>query len=87
MEAAVALAARVEKAGDLKQQIAQAYQLATSAKPSASDITDLIALHDAALAEYKSDAKLAKSLGNTPEKAALAVVANAILNLDVVLTK
>ena len=87
MEAAVALATRVEKAGDLKQQIAQAYELATSAKPSASDITDLIALHDAALAEYKADAKLAKSLGNTPEKAALAVVANAILNLDTVLTK
>ncbi len=87
MEAAVALATRVEKAGDLKQQIAQAYELATSAKPSASDIADLITLRDAALAEYKADTKLAKSLGNTPEKAALAVVANAILNLDTVLTK
>lgn len=87
MEAAVALATRVEKAGNLKQQIAQACELATGSKPSANDITDLIALHDAALAEYKADAKLAKSLGTTPEKAALAVVANAILNLDSVLTK
>jgi hypothetical protein len=87
MEAAVVLATRVEKAGDLKQQIAQAYELATGTKPSDSDTNDLIALRDASLAEYKADAKLAKPLGGTPEKAALAVVANAILNLDAVLTK
>ncbi|MBX7211956.1 MAG: PSD1 and planctomycete cytochrome C domain-containing protein [Verrucomicrobiaceae bacterium] len=87
MEAAVALAARVEKAGDLKTQITQAYELATGSQPSPSDTTDLIALREASLTEYKADAKLAKSLGSTPEKAALAVVANAILNLDAVLTK
>lgn len=87
MEAAVALATRVEKVGDLKQQIAQAYELATGNKPSSGDIADLIALREAAFAEYKADVKLAKPLGGTPEKAALAVVANAILNLDAVLTK
>ncbi len=52
-----------------------------------SDIADLIALRDASLAEYKADTKLAKSLGPTPETAALTVVANAILNLDAVMMK
>jgi hypothetical protein len=87
MEAAIALATRVEKAGDVKQQITQAYELATGSKPTPNDIADLIALRDASLAEYKADTKLAKSLGPTPETAALTVVANAILNLDAVMMK
>ena len=87
MECAAALAARVEKEGDLKQQISAAFELATGAAPGAKDVDDLAALHEAALAEYRGDAKLTKALGGTPGKAALAVVANAILNLDSVLTK
>lgn len=87
IEAAVALAKRVETCGDLAQQITQAFELATGTKPSAADLRDLTALHAAALTEYQADAKLAQPLGATPEQAALAIVANAILNLDTVLTK
>lgn len=87
MECAVALATRVGKAGDLKQQITAAFELATGTTPGTADISDLTALHDASLAEYQRDAKLTGLLGGSPEKAALAVVANAILNLDSVLTK
>ena len=87
MECAVALATRVGKAGDLKQQITAAFELATGTTPGTADISDLTALHDASLAEYQRDAKLTGPLGGSPEKAALAVVANAILNLDSVLTK
>jgi hypothetical protein len=36
---------------------------------------------------YAGDPELSSQLGDSPRKAALAVVANAILNLDVVLTK
>ncbi len=87
IEAAVALAKRVETCGDLAKQITQAFELATGTKPATDDLRDLTALHDAALTEYKADAKLAQPLGGTPEHAAMAIVANAILNLDTVLTK
>ena len=87
MECAAALAAGVEKVGDLKTQISKAYEMATGKAPSPGDLNDLIALYSASLAEYKGDAKLAKAIGSSPEKAALSVVANAILNLDSVLTK
>jgi hypothetical protein len=87
IEAAVALAKRVQTAGDPAKQLAQAFELATGTRPGDADLRDLSALHAAALAEYRRDPKLAQPLGGTPEKAALAVVANAILNLDIVLTK
>lgn len=87
MECAIALAVRVQPAGDLKKQIAAAFELATGTMPGEGDTRDLVALHDAALVEYKRDEKLTKTFGGSPEKAALAVVANAILNLDSVLTK
>ena len=87
MEAAVALATRVEKAGDVRSQITAAFELATGTPPGASDINDLVALHAASLAEFQRDAKLTQALGASPGQAALAVVANAILNLDSVLTK
>mgnify|MGYP001302830911 FL=1 len=83
----MALAKRVEPCGDLAKQITQAFELATGTKPGTSDIADLTALQQSALAEYRADVNLAKPLGGTPEKAAMAVVANAILNLDTVLTK
>lgn len=87
MEAAVALASRVEKAGDVRSQITAAFELATGTPPGARDINDLVALHAASLDEFQGDAKLTQALGASPGQAALAVVANAILNLDSVLTK
>lgn len=87
IEAAVALAKRVQAAGDSLKQLALAFELATGTRPGDDDLRDLSALHARALAEYRRDPKLAQPLGGSPEKAALAVAANAILNLDLVLTK
>lgn len=87
IEAAVALAKRVEAAGEPTKQVAQAFEIATGTRPGDADLRDLADLHTGALAEYRRDPKLSVPLGGTPEKAAMAVVANAILNLDIVLTK
>jgi hypothetical protein len=87
IEAAIALAKRVEAAGEPAKQVAQAFEIATGTRPGDADLRDLADLHTGALAEYRRDPKLSVPLGGTPEKAAMAVVANAILNLDIVLTK
>ncbi len=87
MEAATALARRVEGEKDVRSRISAAWQLAAGTAPSANDLEDLLLLHDKALAEYRRDTTLAASAGATPERAALAVVANAIFNLDAVLTR
>jgi len=47
----------------------------------------LLALHREAQAHFTGDAKTSAALGDTPDLAALTVVANALLNLDVVLTR
>jgi len=89
MECAVALARRMqEEGGDrLRRQIVRGYRLATGRRPMAPDLADLMELHRTALDAYQADPKLAEPLGHDPNVAALALVANAILNLDVVLTK
>jgi hypothetical protein len=44
-------------------------------------------LRSAALARYSAQPELAKQLAGSPDEAALALVANALLNLDASLTK
>lgn len=89
VECSVALAERMakERAGSVSSQIAYGCELAIGLAASAADVKDLLALHSMALAEYQREPALCKNLGGTPEKAALTIVANAILNLDAVLTK
>ena len=88
MECAVALAGRMCEEGNAPaKQIALGYRLATGRDPSKADVRDLEELYASALKDYQSDSASAGKLGGVPEKAALALVANAILNLDVVLTK
>lgn len=89
VECAVALAARMRReAGEnLRSQIAHGFTLATSRAPSKDEITPLESLHRAALARYTADPELASKLAPTPNDAALALVANALLNLDASLTK
>ena len=89
VECAVALAARMRREGgeDLQKQIARGYELACGVAPDKSSIAALRDLHERSLARYEREPELAKKLAATPADAALALVANTILNLDSALTK
>ncbi len=89
MEAARALGERMTREGGakLEQRLAHGYRLATGRAPAKADLKDLRALHAEMLAAYTQDQALAEKFGASPEQAALTLVANALLNLDVTLTK
>lgn len=89
VECAVALAGRMRReAGDNpRKQIARGYELATGRVPTRSALRPLEDLRKTALARYTAHPELARQLAGTPEEAALALVANALLNLDDSLTK
>jgi hypothetical protein len=89
MECALALAGRMAAEGGsgTEQQIAHGYELATGRAPGPAVLRDLLALYQDAAAQYEREPQLAAKLSDSPQRAALAVVANTILNLDVVLTK
>jgi hypothetical protein len=88
LEAATALAGRMT-AGEtkLERQLAHGYELATGRPAPPEALPPLLALHDQALQKLAGDPNAAEALASTPKQAALAVVANALLNLDAVLTK
>lgn len=89
VECAVALAERMleHAPGDVPAQIANGYERATGRLPSDANSQVLRTLYDTALADYRAQPELAAKLADSPEKAALALVANTILNLDLTLTK
>lgn len=89
VESAVALAARMRREGgeDLRKQITRGYELACGSAPDKKSLTMLLDLHQRSLVRYEREPELAKKLAATPADAALALVANAILNLDSALTK
>ncbi len=89
VESAVALAARMrrEGGGDLRKQIMRGCELACGSAPDNKSLTALLDLHQRSLARYEREPELAKKLAATPADAALALVANTILNLDSALTK
>ncbi|MSU34456.1 MAG: DUF1553 domain-containing protein [Pedosphaera sp.] len=88
IEAATALANRMTT-GDtrLERRLAYGFELATGRPAPREALTPLLALHTQAMESYKRHPKEAEALAGPPDKAALAVVANALLNLDAVLTK
>jgi hypothetical protein len=69
------------------ERIAWAYRTATGSEPSESTRDDLVSLYDAALKNFTADPEGSKKVAATPKRAALAVVASAILNLDEVQTR
>jgi hypothetical protein len=88
IEAAAALARRMQSAGStVEQRLARGWELATGRPPAAGDLPTLLALHLEAARQFTADAKASAALANTQELAALTVVANALLNLDTVLTR
>ncbi|HPH21031.1 MAG TPA: DUF1553 domain-containing protein, partial [Haliscomenobacter sp.] len=94
IDAARALAKRMRYAGtDVDRQIARGYYLALKCKIAPNKQAVLEKLHEKALKKYRSNPKLADELFGTekvpdpPGSAAMVVVANALLNLDEVITK
>lgn len=69
------------------ERIGWAYRAAVGGSQPTETIDDLVKLYDAALTSFTADQEAAKKVAATPERAALIVVASAILNLDEVQTR
>jgi hypothetical protein len=88
MELAQGYAERMEAAGKKPaEQISAGYRLATGRAIHAAKLDALVRLYDEAAAAFDTNSEPAKKLGATREKYGLAVVANALLNLDELITK
>ncbi|MBK7998927.1 MAG: DUF1549 domain-containing protein [Verrucomicrobia bacterium] len=88
IEMAQALATRMEKdGGPVKRKIERGCRLLMLDKPPRAMIDSLVKLYEGALTDYRADKETAARLGETPEKAALVLVANTLLNLDSSLTR
>ncbi len=95
IEIARSFAYRLQKeiGNDVGQQIIRGYELATGHAITQSELAVLMDLYNKGLAKFKTDKdKTCEMIGvndehNDPGTAALVVVANAILNLDEVVTK
>jgi hypothetical protein len=88
IEAAQGLAKRMESQhSDIRERIAFGVKLATQQEAAAGEIDELPSLHADALAAYTETPADAAKLGPTPETAALALVANTMLNLDSALNR
>jgi mono/diheme cytochrome c family protein len=88
IEMAQAMARRMAvDGGEPRDIIARGCRLVTLEDAPAGMIDSLASLYDDALREYRGDPSLSAKLGATPESAAMVLVANAILNLDVAMTR
>ena len=90
VEAAEAIARRMQAEGGatLREQFAYGFRLAATRGPTDAELKPLLALYDESLSLYGASAGDLKATGlGSESQAALAAVASAILNLDVVLTK
>jgi hypothetical protein len=100
VEAARHLAERVLREGGatLEDRLAYAFRLATARRPTADELSVLVKVYQAQLADYQADKEAAAKLlsyGDSKrnealdpsEEAAWTMVANLILNLDEVVTK
>jgi len=78
----------VEEGGtSTEERIAWAYQAATGRAPASDTHADLSQLYSVACARFREDSSASAQIAESPELAALSVVASAILNLDEVLTR
>lgn len=88
-EATTSLARRMkqETSGELDAELSFGYRIATSRAITSDRLTELRNLYQQLVAQYTADPVTMKSLANTPDEAALAIVASVILNLDESLTR
>lgn len=83
VELAQALADRMaEGGGKPADMIQRGARILTLDKPSRAMVKSLTRLYEGALSDYRADTELASKLGGKPERAALVLVANTLLNLD-----
>ncbi len=88
IEAAQGFAKRIKAySDDVTEQHRYGMMLATQLEPDAEVLAHLASLREDAVAGYRESMDDAKKLGETPEEAALVLLANTILNLDAALTK
>ena len=89
LECSQAFAKRMAAEGgsELVARIKYGYLLSTQQPASDSTLIVLKQLHGDILAEFKSAPERSKKIGESPEEAALAVLANTLLNLDAAITK
>jgi len=88
IEMAQALAGRMEAAGGSpRERIEAGCRRLTLDAPGSDLVSPLVNLYEGALADYRNDRSAAAHLGATPERAALVLVANTLLNLDPFLTR
>ncbi len=84
VECAEAFASRMQAVeGEPEDQITAGYRMTLSEAPHEEDLNTLVALYQAALAEYQTEAELVKE---SAEHSAMTLVAAALLNLDETLT-
>ena len=88
MEMAQSFANRMEVSGNTpEERIRYACRLLTLEPPPRSMVESLLKLYQGALTDLQAQAGSADPLAPTPERAALVLVANTLLNLDVALTR
>ncbi len=88
VECAVALGRQMTAdAAAPREVVRRGYRLVTGRDPDEGTVADLVALHERAAGEFAVDPEAARSLAPDAATYAASAVANAILNLDVVLTK
>lgn len=88
IELAQGLADRMAGAGpDASDQIASGYYIAVGRTPTKNRLDRLEALYDAATAEFDANPEASHPLASTRGRYGLTIVANALLNLDELLTK
>jgi hypothetical protein len=88
IEFAQAFAERMAAAGsDLRVRLARGYRLLTLRDPSPEVLDTLASLHADATAEYRNSPKETRALADSPEQAALVLVANTLLNSDLALNR
>jgi hypothetical protein len=98
VEAARALADRIaaERGVTAAERIAYGHRLCTARSPADDDVATLLAFHEREAERFAEDPAAAKALlaagegaggWSDPERAALTMVANVLLNLDATLTR
>ncbi len=88
-EAATGLARRMgqETPGDLDAAITFGYRASTSISITSDRLDELRGLYQRVLKDYTADASILKGMDQTPEQAAMVIVASVILNLDESITR